>query len=81
MWRTSDLRSVAPEPLDEVRTAMAVFDATLFTLVPRLYRTTDAGARRPRRPAVRGPARARRACRRSCASDRGSAVTATATRP
>ena len=42
MWRTSDLRSVAPEPLDEVRTAMAVFDATLFTLVPRLYRTTDA---------------------------------------
>ena len=53
MWRTSDLRSVAPEPLDEVRTAMAVFDATLFTLVPRLYRTTDAaldtpGARSPR---------------------------------
>ena len=53
MWRTSDLRSVAPEPLDEVRTAMAVFDATLFTLVPRLYRTTDAaldapGARGPR---------------------------------
>ena len=63
MWRTSDLRSVAPEPLDEVRTAMAVFDATLFTLVPRLYRTTDAaldapgthgprtGARPPRVPA------------------------------
>jgi phosphoenolpyruvate carboxylase len=52
MWRTSDLRSVAPEPLDEVRTAMAVFDATLFTLVPRLYRTTDAaldsGDRAPR---------------------------------
>ncbi len=63
MWRTSDLRSVAPEPLDEVRTAMAVFDATLFTLVPRLYRTTDAaldlpgdrgprtGTRPPRVPA------------------------------
>jgi phosphoenolpyruvate carboxylase len=42
LWRTSDLRSVAPEPLDEVRTAMAVFDATLFTVVPRLYRATDA---------------------------------------
>ena len=53
LWRTSDLRSVAPEPLDEVRTAMAVFDATLFTLVPRLYRATDAaldapGSRGPR---------------------------------
>jgi phosphoenolpyruvate carboxylase len=63
LWRTSDLRAVAPEPLDEVRTAMAVFDATLFTLVPRLYRTTDAaldgpggkgprtGTRPPRVPA------------------------------
>jgi len=63
LWRTSDLRSVTPEPLDEVRTAMAVFDATLFTLVPRLYRATDAaldapgdggprtGARPPRVPA------------------------------
>ncbi|HEX7345192.1 MAG TPA: phosphoenolpyruvate carboxylase, partial [Candidatus Limnocylindrales bacterium] len=43
LWRTSDLRSVKPEPLDEVRTAMAVFDATLFQLVPRLYRTVDTG--------------------------------------
>ncbi len=57
LWRTSDLRSIAPEPLDEVRTAMAVFDATLFTLVPRLYRSADAaldpetGARPPRVPA------------------------------
>jgi phosphoenolpyruvate carboxylase len=42
LWRTSDLRSVAPEPLDEVRTAMAMFDATLFTIAPRLYRTVDA---------------------------------------
>ena len=42
MWRTADLRSIAPEPLDEVRTAMAVFDSTLFTTVPRLYRATDA---------------------------------------
>ncbi|MFP5342709.1 MAG: phosphoenolpyruvate carboxylase [Candidatus Limnocylindria bacterium] len=61
LWRTSDLRSVAPEPLDEVRTAMAFFDATLFTVVPRLYRATDAAldgtvpepaAGRRRRPAT-----------------------------
>ena len=42
LWRTSDLRAVAPAPLDEVRTEMAVFDATLFTLMPRLYRAVDA---------------------------------------
>jgi phosphoenolpyruvate carboxylase len=53
LWRTSDLRSVAPEPLDEVRTAMAVFDATLFTTVPRLYRATDAALDAPRGRAVR----------------------------
>jgi phosphoenolpyruvate carboxylase len=57
LWRTSDLRAVTPEPLDEVRTAMAIFDATLFTLMPRLYRTVDAvldaetGTRPPRLPA------------------------------
>jgi len=42
LWRTSDLRIVSPAPLDEVRTAMAFFDATLFTVVPRLYRSLDA---------------------------------------
>ena len=41
LWRTSDLRIVAPTPLDEVRTAMAFFDSTLFTVVPRLYRALD----------------------------------------
>ncbi len=41
LWRTSDLRLVAPAPLDEVRSAMAFFDATLFTVVPRLYRAMD----------------------------------------
>ena len=75
LWRTSDLRAVAPEPLDEVRTAMAVFDATLFTLVPRLYRAVDAVLD------ARAPGRVRRACRRSCGSVRGSAAIATATRP
>jgi phosphoenolpyruvate carboxylase len=42
LWRTSDLRLVSPTPLDEVRTAMAFFDATLFTVIPRLYRALDA---------------------------------------
>ena len=41
LWRTADLRAVAPTPLDEARTAMAFFDATLFTVVPRLYRALD----------------------------------------
>jgi phosphoenolpyruvate carboxylase len=42
LWRTSDLRSVAPTPLDEVRTALAFFDETLFGAVPRLLRAADA---------------------------------------
>jgi phosphoenolpyruvate carboxylase len=42
LWRTSNLRIVTPTPLDEVRTAMAFFDATLFTVIPRLYRALDA---------------------------------------
>ena len=42
LWRTSDLRISSPAPLDEVRTAMAFFDATLFTVIPRLYRALDA---------------------------------------
>ena len=41
LWRTSDLRPIAPTPLDEIRTAMAFFDATLFTLAPRLARVLD----------------------------------------
>ncbi|MEA2536674.1 MAG: phosphoenolpyruvate carboxylase [Chloroflexota bacterium] len=41
LWRTADLRSVAPTPLDEVRTAMTYFDESLFTVVPRLYRALD----------------------------------------
>ncbi|MEA2606257.1 MAG: phosphoenolpyruvate carboxylase, partial [Chloroflexota bacterium] len=42
LWRTADLRTVAPTPLDEVRTALAFFDETLFGVVPRLYRLVDA---------------------------------------
>ena len=48
LWRTADLRSVAPSPLDEVRTAMTFFDETLFTLVPQLYRSIDGNVDRVR---------------------------------
>jgi phosphoenolpyruvate carboxylase len=41
LWRTSQLRRQRPTVLDEVRTAMAVFDATLFRLAPMLYRELD----------------------------------------
>jgi len=47
LWRTSDLRAVTPTPLDEVRSAMTFFDATLFRVVPRLYRAFDAAFDRP----------------------------------
>ncbi|EQD28294.1 phosphoenolpyruvate carboxylase, partial [mine drainage metagenome] len=38
LWRTAQLRHTAPTPLDEVRAVAAVFDETLFELVPRLCR-------------------------------------------
>jgi phosphoenolpyruvate carboxylase len=41
LWRTSALRTAAMQPLDEVRTAMAAFDETLFRVVPALYRSLD----------------------------------------
>jgi phosphoenolpyruvate carboxylase len=42
LWRTAELRTTAPSPLDEVRTALVFFDETLFTLIPRVYRALDA---------------------------------------
>jgi phosphoenolpyruvate carboxylase len=42
LWRTALLRRRRLEPLDEVRTTMAVFDETLFRLAPALYRATEA---------------------------------------
>jgi phosphoenolpyruvate carboxylase len=61
LWRTADLRTVAPSPLDEVRTALAFFDETLFGVVPRVYRAADAaldggGRRGTRRAAGDGDA-------------------------
>ncbi|HET9613903.1 MAG TPA: phosphoenolpyruvate carboxylase [Candidatus Limnocylindrales bacterium] len=41
LWRTADLRASAVSPLDEVRTALAFFDETLFSVVPRLLRRID----------------------------------------
>jgi phosphoenolpyruvate carboxylase len=41
LWRTAQLRRDRPAPLDEVRSVMAVFDATLFRLVPATYRALE----------------------------------------
>jgi phosphoenolpyruvate carboxylase len=41
LWHTADLRSVVPSPLDEVRSALAIFDEVLFTVVPRFQRSAD----------------------------------------
>ncbi|GAB49418.1 phosphoenolpyruvate carboxylase [Mobilicoccus pelagius] len=42
LQRTSTLRRDRPEPRDEVKTMLSVFDQTLFRAVPRLYRTVEA---------------------------------------
>jgi phosphoenolpyruvate carboxylase len=41
LWRTSPIRRDKPTPVDEVRNVMAVFDDTLFTSVPEVYRNID----------------------------------------
>jgi len=58
LWRTSQIRTTKPGPLDEVRTAMTVFDDTLFQVLPSTYRQLDdqlageeAGTRPPKVPA------------------------------
>ncbi|WP_026415590.1 phosphoenolpyruvate carboxylase [Actinomadura oligospora] len=61
LWRTALRRHTQMDPLDEVRTAMAAFDETIFRVVPQVYRTLDAalddgrsGTRPPRvRPFLR----------------------------
>ena len=74
LWRTAALRVQAMRPLDEVRTAMAAFDETLFRVVPRSTGRST-GRCRARHPGT--PPRPRR---RSCGSAAGSARTGTATR-
>lgn len=58
LWRTAPLRAQKPAPTDEVRAVMSVFDETLFTTVPHVYRRIDdalqgedSGSRRPIVPA------------------------------
>lgn len=41
LWRTSQLRSTQLRPLDEVRSVMAVFDESLFAIVPAIYRDLE----------------------------------------
>jgi phosphoenolpyruvate carboxylase len=41
LWRTAHLRQNAIDPLDEVRTAMAAFDTTLFRVVPEFFRSLE----------------------------------------
>ena len=41
LWRTAQLRHSSPTPLDEVRTVAAIFDETLFELVPRICRALE----------------------------------------
>src|SRR5262245_10398592 len=56
LWRTAQLRRTGIGPLDEVRTAMSVFDDTLFRVVPAIYRSLDealAGGSGDRAPRVR----------------------------
>jgi phosphoenolpyruvate carboxylase len=59
LWRTADLRANAVSPLDEVRTALAFFDETVFTVLPRVYREADAAL--DLQPTSRGRPRARAA--------------------
>ncbi|HLS02428.1 MAG TPA: phosphoenolpyruvate carboxylase, partial [Beutenbergiaceae bacterium] len=52
LWRTSPLRLDKPTPLDEVHTAMGVFDETLLDVLPVVYRQindllTDGDDRQP----------------------------------
>ena len=53
LWRTAELRRGAPSPLDEVRTAMVVFDETLYRLTPLLYGLVDTFMPGPRSARVR----------------------------
>ncbi|MET0735837.1 MAG: phosphoenolpyruvate carboxylase [Microbacterium sp.] len=53
LWRTAPLRPEKPSPTDEVRAIMSVFDETLYTAVPHVYRRVD--------DALQGPAAGSRA--------------------
>jgi phosphoenolpyruvate carboxylase len=41
LWGIAPVRATTPTPLDEVRSAMALFDQTLFVVAPRLYESVE----------------------------------------
>ena len=41
LWGTDPIRDHRPEPLDEVRATVTLFDQTIFRLVPQVVRETD----------------------------------------
>ncbi|MDT0180081.1 phosphoenolpyruvate carboxylase [Microbacterium sp. ARD31] len=57
LWRTAPLRAEKPTPTDEVRAVMGVFDETLYTAIPHVYRRIDDALQGPgaggRAPVVR----------------------------
>jgi phosphoenolpyruvate carboxylase len=63
LWLTTPLRVKPIGPADEVRTVMAVFDDTLFSLAPAFYRALDAACR-TLPGASTGPAQVAGACLR-----------------
>jgi phosphoenolpyruvate carboxylase len=44
LWLTDPVRAGSPTPLDEVRAMTALFDRTIFSLVPRVVRSTGGRA-------------------------------------
>ena len=84
LWRTSQLRVKAMDPINEVRTVMTAFDETLFLVVPTVYRELDRalaavdGGRADSGRADSGGAAP--PVRPSCGSAAGWARTGTATR-
>ncbi|MFH8249689.1 phosphoenolpyruvate carboxylase [Microbacterium sp. B2969] len=53
LWRTAPLRAEKPAPTDEVRAVMEIFDETMYTSIPHVYRRID--------DALQGPAAGSRA--------------------
>ncbi|MBO0594415.1 phosphoenolpyruvate carboxylase [Nesterenkonia sp. E16_7] len=58
MWRTAQLRVSSPSPLDEVRTALGIFDSSFSSVFVQAYRRMDdwlqgeaSGAQAPKAPA------------------------------
>ena len=79
LWRTAELRRGTPTPIDEVRTAMVVFDETHLPPRAAAVRARRHVAARRAQPARAG-AGSSLSCPRSSGSARGSGPIATATR-